>query len=182
MQITSRIIKGILSLIPILVIIGLFGYFFEIVENIILFVSGYTNNNSVITLSIFIITILILYYLGYLLDKNKKFILIKITEKIIEKIPIVKSIYSIVEELIKMFSPKKNSDYLGVVYVKFGACKVIGFVTNKDEKKDILTVFVPTTPNPTSGLLLFLKEEDVEFIDMEAKEVFTLLLSLGVKK
>ncbi|NWF67066.1 MAG: DUF502 domain-containing protein [Campylobacterales bacterium] len=176
----ERVIKGFLSLIPIIVVIAVFNYFFEIVENLFNFMFGITNNNLIVTISIFIVSISLLYYIGYLVEKNKKFILLKFTEKIVNKIPIAKTVYKIVKDIVELFSSNNSENYLGVVYVKVGNAKMIGFVTQKNGTD--LIVFVPTTPNPTTGLLFLFDESDVEHCDLSMEEAFKLIISIGVNK
>ena len=61
---------------------------------------------------------------------------------------------------------------------------MIGFVTKKETEEDgssTVTVFVPTSPNPTTGLVLFFPEERVKFVDMTPEKAFTKIISLGMK-
>ena len=78
-----------------------------------------------------------------------------------------------------LFSAKGTENYLGVVWIKIGTHKVMGFITK--ELEDSYFVFVPTTPNPTSGFLLNVKKDEVEKSDLSVANGFKKLISLGIK-
>ncbi len=178
-KIGARVLKGFLSLIPIIVTLAIFNYLFSLFEGLLAFSLGYTNSIylSIIT---FIIVAAMLYYIGYVIEKNQEFILLQFSENIIKRIPIIKSIYSILKDMINMFASKDGNNYKGVVYIPIGKGKIMGFITRKDEDK--LTVFVPTTPNPTTGLLFIVNESDVEYSNIEIEDAITKLVSLGATK
>lgn len=178
-KVGTRVLKGLLSLIPIVTILAIFNYLFSISEYLLQALFGFTNNNIVVAIAISLFILSFLYYIGYILEKNREFILLSLTERVIKKIPVVKSIYSIIKETIDIFSNSKD-DYKGVVYVPFGNAKVIGFITKEDG--EFLTIFVPTTPNPTTGLLFFMRDGDVEHLDMSVEQAVKKLISLGVTK
>ena len=79
--------------------------------------------------------------------------------------------------------PGQKDRYLGVVKVPFGSGHVLGFVTRREvlEGRTTLTVFVPTSPNPTSGIVLFFPEEAVLPTDMSPESAFARIISLGLK-
>ena len=61
---------------------------------------------------------------------------------------------------------------------------MIGFVTKREAAKDgssTVTVFVPTSPNPTTGLVLFFPEDKIKYVDMTPEKAFTKIISLGMK-
>ena len=61
---------------------------------------------------------------------------------------------------------------------------MIGFVTRRDVAEDgtaNVAVFVPTSPNPTTGLVFFFPEEVVEYLDMTPENAFKVIISLGIK-
>ncbi len=61
---------------------------------------------------------------------------------------------------------------------------IIGFVTKRETAEDgspRVTIFVPTSPNPTTGLVFFFPEEKVEYLDLTPEKAFTKIISLGMK-
>ncbi len=179
MNISKRVGKGLLAIMPIIISIWIFSFVYDIVEGLFQYLFGITDNNLQATIFIFACSILLLYYMGYLVEKNREFLLLKFTELVIDKIPIFKSIYSTVKEVVSIFSSGKKDSYLGVCYVKFGASKLVGFITKKNGT--VLSIFIPTTPNPTTGLLVYIDESEVEMTDMDVSEGFKKIMSLGTK-
>ena len=178
-HIISKISKGILTILPFLVLFWIFSFVYEFCEKVFYSVFGITNANLFVTLLIFFVSLAFLYYVGHLVDKNKKVLLITITEVIIGRIPLVKSVYSGIKEVLNIFTGKNKEGYLGVAYVEVGNVEVLGFIT-KDEG-DVLWVFVPTTPNPTSGFVFKIPKETVKMSDLSVGEGFRKIVSLCVK-
>ena len=113
------------------------------------------------------------------MEKNKKVLLISLSEFLINKIPLVKSVYSGIKEVLNIFSGKNKDGYLGVALVNVGNFEVLGFIT-KDEG-EYFWVFVPTTPNPTSGFVLKIEKQNVKLSDLSVADGFKKIISLGVK-
>lgn len=177
----KKVGKGLIALLPIIIVFWLLSYMYDIVEGFFFYIFGITDNNLGATLFIMTFTLLLLYYIGYLVEKNREFLLLKFTELFLKKIPVVKTIYAIVKDVIDIFSSTKEGSYLGVAYVRFGNAKLIGFITKKLPEHNQIALFVPTTPNPTTGLLVYMDEADVEISDMDVSEGFRRIMSLGVK-
>lgn len=175
----SKVSKGIIAILPFLLLFWIFSFVYDFFEAIFHSVFGITNSNLFITIVIFILSICLLYYIGHLLDKNKEFLLIRITEMIIAKIPLVKSIYSGIKEVLNIFSGKGKEGYLGVAYVNVGTMELMGFIT-KDEG-EFFWVFVPTTPNPTSGFIVKIDKANVRMSNLSVSDGFKKIISLGVK-
>ena len=105
----------------------------------------------------------------------------------LKKIPILRTIYSAIGQLTETFAPKKGSKKSVVIveYPRKGSWAV-GFAT-KDNKGEIskktntnlVNVFVPTTPNPTSGFLLMLPKDEIIYLDMTFEEASKFIVSAG---
>ena len=113
--------------------------------------------------------------------------LFNLFETILNKIPIIRTIYSAVEQLIETFTNSK-SDKKTVVLVEYPRKGVyaVGFATKentgeirKKAGKELLNVFVPTTPNPTSGFLLMFPKDEVIFLDLTFEEASKFIVSAG---
>jgi len=110
-------------------------------------------------------------------------------ESLLERIPLVRNIYSAVKrfaEIILSDSSQSFSRVLLIEYPRKGLYS-LSFQTSKNlgeiqEKigDDVVCVFVPTTPNPTSGLILMVPEEDVIELDMNVEDALKMVISLGV--
>ena len=171
--------KGVLALAPILILLWILKFAYDIVAYIICIIFDTTANNLLATFVVVVVLVLILAYAGYLLEKNKDFILLKVSEFFINKIPVVASIYGVIKDIVKMFSGSGGVEYLGVGYVCVGEHRVIGFITKEDG--EYLWVFVPTTPNPTSGFLLRVAKDRVERVDISVADGLKKVVSLGIK-
>ena len=104
-----------------------------------------------------------------------------------KRIPILRTIYSAIGQMTESFTSKSDNKKSVVLieYPKKGSWAV-GFATkeNKGEiskktNKDLINVFVPTTPNPTSGFLLMFPKEEVIFLDMTFEEASKFIVSAG---
>lgn len=115
--------------------------------------------------------------------------LIKIGELLFKKIPFVRSIYKTSKDVIHTIFTSKEKSFKQVVLVRFPnqSTYSIGFLTREDIPslretiyQDIVTVFVPTTPNPTSGFLVMYKKQDLVYLDMKVEDAFKYIISCGL--
>lgn len=114
--------------------------------------------------------------------------LIKLWDYVFHRIPFVSSIYKTCQEVINTIFTSKTKSFKQVVLVPFPSAEMqsIGLVTNEELKglsssKEVYTaVFVPTTPNPTSGFLVFFKKSDLVYLDMSVENAFKYVISCGV--
>lgn len=113
--------------------------------------------------------------------------LLLLGERMLKKIPFVKGIYTSVKDMIDAFSSDKMKSFKEVVLVEypFKGRYVIGFITNRifdDAKGTLCSVFIPTTPNPTSGFLVMIPEADIIFTDTPIDDAIKYIVSLGTLK
>lgn len=99
----------------------------------------------------------------------------------LKRVPLISAIYSTVKQSLEMIFDEKSTSFREVVIVRFPSYESwsIGFVTKKDQVNGLLTVFVPTTPNPTSGYILFVREDDALSVDLTVDEALKFVISLG---
>lgn len=115
--------------------------------------------------------------------------LIKIGDKILHRIPIVNKVYKTTQDIINHIFRSRQRSFKQVVMVPFPTSDsyCVGFVSssgppicNASVKKDLISVFVPTTPNPTSGFLLLYPADEVRHIDMAPEDAIKFIISCGV--
>lgn len=115
--------------------------------------------------------------------------LIGIGEKLLGRIPVVRSIYSSVKQVTETLFSSSGQSFRRVVAVPYPhpGSWTMGFLTGAGAEevrgktgRDVLNVFVPTTPNPTSGFFLMVPREDVIELDMSVDDGLKMLLSVGV--
>ena len=134
-----------------------------------------------------IIAIFLITFIGWL---SLTFIgkrAVSLLEGILNKIPILRTIYSSAEQLIENFSQdKKNKKSVVLVQYPRQGIWAVGFATKENTGKiknaigqDTVNVFVPTTPNPTSGFLLMFPKKDVIYLDLTFEEASKFVVSAG---
>ena len=113
--------------------------------------------------------------------------ILKLIDDLFKRIPFLRTIYTAILQMTESFSNKEN-DKKSVVLVEYPRKNVwaVGFATkeNKGEmsqktNQKLINVFVPTTPNPTSGFLLMFPKEDVIFLNMSFEEASKFIVSAG---
>jgi len=135
-----------------------------------------------ILISILIITLVGYFSLSFL---GKKFL--QIINDLFKRIPILRTIYGAVGQMTQSFAQNKNKkkSVVLVEYPKKGTWAV-GFATKdnsgemkKKTKRNLVNVFVPTTPNPTSGFLLMYPKEDIIYLNISFEEASKFIVSAG---
>ncbi len=187
-SIRNNFIAGIVVLIPIGITLYLTLFFVKISSNIIpkeINPNHYLPYNIPgleIVIAVFLITVIGWISLSFLGKRLFNFV-----EAILNKIPIIRTIYSAVEQLIETFT-KSKSDKKNVVLVEYPRKGVyaVGFATKentgeikKKSGKEMVNVFVPTTPNPTSGFLLMFPKDEIIYLDLTFEEASKFIVSAG---
>ena len=134
-----------------------------------------------------LISLLLITFIGWLSLSfiGKRFL--KLFDNFLNKIPILRTIYSAFGQMLEIFT-KKEGNRKNVVLVEYPrkGSWAVGFATKENEgeiknvvKKELMNVFVPTTPNPTSGFLLMFPKDEVIFLDMTFEQASKFIVSAG---
>ena len=135
-----------------------------------------------ILISLFLITFIGWLSLSFL---GKKFL--NIFNHLLKKIPILRTIYSAIGQMTETFTKndEKKKNVVLVEYPRKGSWAV-GFATKENSgqmsdktKRELINVFIPTTPNPTSGFLLMFPKEDIIYLDLTFEEASKFIVSAG---
>ncbi len=114
---------------------------------------------------------------------------IRLGDWIVKKMPVVSTVYSLLKQVFETFLSNKNQAFSQVVLLEYPrkGIWILGFVSTetggevkKIMNKEMLNVFIPTTPNPTSGFLIFVPKEDVVFLQMTVEEGLKFVISGGI--
>ena len=114
---------------------------------------------------------------------------LRLGEWIVYKVPLISSIYSLLKQVFQTFLSNKNDAFTKVVLLEYPrkGIWILGFVSSdtQGEVKDklgreLLNVFIPTTPNPTSGFLIFVPKEDTINVNMSVEEGIKFVISGGL--
>ncbi len=111
-------------------------------------------------------------------------------EGIVDRMPIIRSIYNALKQISETVLSKSNASFKqaclveyprrGIWAIAFVSTETTGEVPEKIDQGEFLSIFLPTTPNPTSGFLLFVPREDVVILDMSVEEAAKLVISAGL--
>lgn len=149
-------------------------------------------NLLVVEFTLKIISVAVVLLLVTLLGYASRFLLGRIIlngfENLLARVPFISTVYRTVKQIVNTFSKEKKAVFQEVVILEYPRkrCYVLGFITShaKGEtqeatKEKIINVFVPTTPNPTSGFLLMLPEEDIVRLEMSISDGMKWIISGG---
>lgn len=136
-----------------------------------------------------ILTVISVFMIGVIATNIIGKTFVQLGEKIVDKIPLVRSIYLLVKQVMETILSKDQESFKRVVLIEYPRIGLysIAFVTgvargeiqDKTSKK-VINVFVPTTPNPTSGFLIMVPEEDAITLEMDVEMAFKLVISGGM--
>ena len=187
-KLRNYFITGVVVLVPIGITFYLIKFFMSISPKLI--PSNINPNNylpfSIPGLEIFLSIIFITLIGGLSLSFIGKKVL-QLFNDLLKKIPILRTIYSAIGQMAETLAPKRKSkkSVVLVEYPRKGSWAV-GFATkdNKGEiskktNKKLVNVFVPTTPNPTSGFLLMFPKDEIIYLDMNFEEASKFIISAG---
>ena len=187
-RIRNNFIAGIVVLIPIGITLYLSLFIIRISGNVI---PKEINPNNYLPFNIpgveIFIALFFITFVGWvsLSFLGKKFF--ELFNNILKKIPILRTIYSAIGQMTESFTKADNSEKSVVLlqYPRVGIW-VVGFATKENKgviknkiKEDVVNVFVPTTPNPTSGFLLMLPKRDLIYLSVSFEQASKFIVSAG---
>ena len=187
-KIRNNFIAGIVVLIPIGITLYLTLFIIRISSKVI---PKEINPNNYLPFDIpgveILIALVIITLIGWLSLSflGKKFF--ELFNNILKKIPILRTIYSAIGQMTESFT-KTDNKQKSVVLLEYPRKGVwaVGFATKENEglikekiNEDLINVFVPTTPNPTSGFLLLVPKKDLIFLDISFEQASKFIVSAG---
>ena len=187
-KIRNNFIAGVVVLIPIGITLYLTLFIIRISSKII---PKEINPNNYLPFDIpgveILIALIIITLIGWLSLSflGKKFF--ELFNNILKKIPILRTIYSAIGQMTESFT-KTDNKQKSVVLLEYPRKGVwaVGFATKENEglikekiNEDLINVFVPTTPNPTSGFLLLVPKKDLIFLDISFEQASKFIVSAG---
>lgn len=135
-----------------------------------------------------IIVFLAITVLGYL---SRYFVgkwILSVTENVLDKVPFINTVYKTVKQIVETFSTQQKAVFKKSVLIEYPRKGIwaIGFLTSETRgetqaktNRELRNIFVPTTPNPTSGFLLMIPREDVHELEMSIGDGMKLIISGG---
>ena len=191
-RLRNYFITGIVVLVPIGITLYLTKFFISISSKLIPY--NLNPNNYLpfaipgleILLSVIFITIIGGISLSFIGKRILQFV-----NDLFKRIPILRTIYSAIGQMTESLAPNKSSNKKSVVLIQYPrkGSWAVGFATkdNKGEiskktNSELVNVFVPTTPNPTSGFLLMFPKEEIIYLDMSFEEASKFIVSAGTSE
>ena len=188
-KLRNYFITGVLVLIPIGVTVYLTLFFIKIFSKIL---PQEINPNHYLPYSIpgleIIISIIVITVVGWLSLSFLGKKLVKLVNDIFKRIPFLRTVYSAIGQMTQSFAQSRKSKKKSVVLVEYPrkGSWAVGFATQENTgeiasktNKNLINVFVPTTPNPTSGFLLMFPKDEIIYLDMSFEDASKFIVSAG---
>lgn len=194
-------ITGLIILLPLAVTIVLVTFtinlltqpFVGVIEQFLEGIPFFDKHRAALHIALQLILLFGLFFFTVILGFLARIVVFKslltLYDYILHRIPIIKTIYKATQQMIKTIFGSSSRSFKQVVMVPFPYPGIysLGLVSgsapslcDKTIGTSLLTVFVPTTPNPTSGFLMMYKESDLIYLDMKIEDAFKYIISCGV--
>ncbi len=191
-----KMIAGLLVVIPVFITFYVIKFLFNMIGGILspLVIKavgffGFSPNSKidefVITSVAFVLTFVALYSIGVIATNFFGKFIIGFFETILHNVPIIKNVYTSSKKLVEILSLPSRQSFKRVVIVEYPrvGMKAFAFVTGGikiDDGTELTSIFIPTTPNPTSGFLIYLPEGDITETNLNIEEGMKLIVSGGI--
>jgi len=169
---------GALSFFPLVVVLMIVNFFKNIGLSAYLQLNTLTDS-GIVTLLLMAGVLLALMLLGWTIERYGRSVLLSFIDRMFERIPAVNTIYSISRKISNMLTGKDESGKKEVVLVEYPKSDVWvpAYVLNRHN--GICVLFIPTSPNPTSGYTVLVKEELTVRVSLTLEEASSFIISMG---
>ena len=179
----SKLLTGIITLLPLYLTYIVLKFFFKTLNDISEPILNRLNI-EIPLLGIFL-TLLLVLSIGIAVTNflGRKFF--EIGEKIVKKVPLVSSIYSSIKQILDTITNSSTDEFKGTVYIQYPrkGLWTMAFISGEsisESGKTFFHLFVPTTPNPTSGFFLMIPKEDAIESNMSVEDGLKTIISGGL--
>lgn len=189
----TNLIAGLLVVTPLAATVFLLRLIFRWADKIILLIPEAYRPDAYLPFNIpglgIILLVMTLFMIGFLARNILGRTLVRLGERIMDNIPLVNKFYQAVKQLVETIFTGGGKDFRRVVLIEYPrkGLYALAYVTGKtypefQDKTDkpVINLFLPTTPNPTSGFYLMVPEEDVIPLDISVEDSFKILISGGI--
>ena len=192
-KIKNYFLAGLLLLLPISLTIYILSLILSLMDGLINLLPQWLQPETYIGFKIpglgLILTLVVVLLVGVLAKSYLVRKLVEFGEKILGGIPLVRGIYISIKQFAQTVFSENNKNFKRVVLVEYPrkGMYTLAFVTGVSEgevqqktRRKVINIFVPTTPNPTSGFYLMVPEDDVIYLEMSVERAFKQIISGGI--
>lgn len=184
-NITNKLIAGLVVIIPLLGTLFIFNWVFRLWDQFLNRPIVHEYHEYYIPGMGIVLSLIVIYGVGVFVTNFIGGRIFRAFEKVIEKTPFLRGIYNAIKQIVTTFTQTGKDTFKKVVVVEFPSkgVRMLGFLTATSKTadgKDICTVFLPTSPNPTNGFLAFFPKEEVSDINMSVEEGMKMIVSGGI--
>lgn len=189
----SYLLAGLVVWLPILVTIGVLRFIIDLLDNTLALIPNAYQPEQLLGMHIpglgVVLSLLLLLATGVFATNFLGQRLVSWGESLLARIPLVRSIYNAVKQVLNAVLSTNSEAFRKVLLIEYPrkGMWTIAFQTgaasteiNNKASDEMVSLFVPTTPNPTSGFLLMLPKKDVTELNMSIDEALKFIISLGV--
>lgn len=186
-------LTGLLVIVPISVTCYVIWVLIKAMDSILKFVPAKYLPETYLRIPIpglgLILVVIIVLAVGILTKNIVGSKMLRLGEKIVDRIPLARILYISVKQLMEALILQKSKAFQKAALIEYPrrGVYVIAFITGESKgeiqrltRKKMVNVFVPTTPNPTSGFYVLIPEDEIIILDMSVEEAFKLIMSGGI--
>jgi uncharacterized membrane protein len=186
-------LTGLLVILPIFITVYVIWYLIKAMDTVLKYIPAKylpeTYTNIYIPGVGLILVVILILIVGILTRNMAGRTVLQFWDNLVDRIPLARILYSSVKQLLQAFFFQNSDSFQRVALIEYPrrGIYVLGFITGESRgeiqvktNKKVINVFVPTTPNPTSGFYVLVPEEDLMLLDMSVEDAFKLLISGGL--
>jgi uncharacterized membrane protein len=187
-KIRQLFVRGLFTLLPIVATIYLVYFLFTLLDNFLGTYIAMFFGRPLPGVGL-VASLVLIFIAGFIVSNVIGEKLLHFGENLLQKIPLVTKIYFGIKQIVDAFSLQGKQLFNRVVLVEYPrkGTYAVGFVTgecrgevqNKTAAR-LINIFIPTTPNPTSGMLILVPDKEIIYLDMTVEEGLKLIISAGV--
>ncbi len=179
----NQFLIGLAVSVPLVVTILVLSWLFNTIDNILQPVIRIIFGQSLPGAGL-VATVVLIYLAGLISSNVVGREIIHLGERVVYRVPLVRTVYSSVKQVVESFSSNGKSNFLQVVLVEYPRKGVmsLAFVTSQMHDKEgrkLLTLLIATAPNPLSGYVIVVPEEEVVRTDLKVDAAMRMLISCG---